>query len=72
MPKVTKELMKSLKDAKCFPPRHPHGCPKNFARCLPMLYAARGWSIEAIREEVTRDYNNSPCECKEQDVLRER
>lgn len=65
MPKVTKELMQSLIAAGVFPPRHQRGCPKNFARGLPLLLAAKGKTIEEIKERVARDYQNLSCTCKE-------
>ena len=64
MPKVTKEVMKSLFDAHVFPPRHPQGCAKNYARSLPMLYAAKGLPIEEIKEKVRSVYDNTTCTCK--------
>jgi len=71
MAKVTKETMKALSAAGVFPPRHQQGCPKNFARCLPMLYAARGLTTAEIRRRVRDKYDKLPCTCKEEDVLKE-
>jgi len=64
MPRVTKEMVKALIDAGCFPPRHNHGCPKNYARMFPLLYAARGLTVEDIKERVTREYESLPCTCR--------
>ena len=71
MAKVTKEVMKSLFDAGVFTPRHQQGCPKNYARTFPLPLAAKGKTMEEIKERVQRELENLPCTCKEQDVLRE-
>jgi hypothetical protein len=65
MPKVTKEMMKGLRDAGVFPPRHPRGCDKNQARMFPLLFAAQGKTVKEIKEEVRRWYDDTPCTCKE-------
>ena len=64
MAKVTKEVMQSLVDAHVFTPRHPQGCPKNYARTFPMVLAAMGLSVEEIKERVQREFDNLPCTCK--------
>ena len=64
MPKVTKELMKSLIDAGCFPPRHQQGCPMNYLRTMPMCLAAKGWTVEQIRGYITNQKLNFTCICR--------
>ncbi len=64
MPKVTKELMKLLIDARVYPPRHQTGCPKNYARTFPLVYAAKGMTIDEIKSKTAERYNELPCECK--------
>ena len=64
MPPVTKEVMKSLIDAGVFPPRHQQGCPKNYARTLPLPLAAHGLTVKEIKERVQREFDNLPCTCK--------
>ena len=65
MPKVTKEVMQSLIDARVFPPRHQQGCPKNYARTWPLPFAAQGLAVEEIKERVQDIFDNLPCTCKE-------
>jgi len=65
MPKVTKEVMQSLIDAHVFPPRHQSGCPKNYARTFPLVYATKGMTIDEIKSKTAEVYANLPCECKE-------
>jgi len=69
MPKVTKETMKALIDAGVYTPRHQQGCPKNYVRMLPLLYAAEGKTIDEIRNRTLKAYDECHCECKERDVL---
>ena len=64
MAKVTKEVIKTLIDAGVFTPRHDHGCPKNYARTLPLPLAAHGLTVEEIKERVQREFDNLPCTCK--------
>lgn len=64
MPKVTKEVMQALIDAHVFPPRHQRGCPKNYARTFPLVYAAKGMTIDEIKSKTLERYNELPCECK--------
>lgn len=61
---VTKEIMQSLFDNGVFPPRHQQGCPKNYARMLPMVFAAKGLSVEEIKVRVSAVYKTAPCECR--------
>ncbi len=64
MPKVTTEQMREIILAGCFLPRHQRGCPKNYARTLPLPLAAAGYSIEEIKAKVQEEFDNLPCECK--------
>lgn len=64
MPKVTKELMRTLIDAGVFPPRHQAGCFKNFARTLPLVYAAVGMTVGRIKKKVWAAYWSYSCTCK--------
>ena len=65
MAKVTKGVMQRIIDAGCFPPRHQRGCPKNYARTFPLVYAAKGMTIDEIKSKTLEHYNSLPCECKE-------
>lgn len=62
--KVTHELYQSIIAAGCLPPRHARGCPKNEARMLPTLLAAKGKSITEIRAETWRVYEAKNCTCE--------
>ncbi|KKN22374.1 hypothetical protein LCGC14_0915660 [marine sediment metagenome] len=64
MAKVNKVVMQRLIDAGVFPPRHQRGCPKNYARTLPLILAARGKTVTEIKEGTQREYENLPCACK--------
>ena len=64
MPKVTKEVMQSLIDAGCFPPRHRRGCPKNYLRMLPLQGASKGETIEQIKSRIAEIDKELDCECK--------
>lgn len=64
MPKVTKELMRTLIDAGVFPPRHQTGCLKNYVRTLPMVYAAVGMTVAQIKKKVRAAYNYCFCTCR--------
>jgi len=57
--------MKSLQDAGVFTPRHPQGCPKNYARTFPMVLAAMGLSVGEIKKRVQCEFDNLPCTCKD-------
>lgn len=63
--KVTHELMQALVRAGCFPPRHQSGCPKNFARMMPLILAGQGKSIEEIKSETFKLYEAYDCKCEE-------
>lgn len=71
MPKVTKDYMQRFIEVGGFPPRHQRGCPKNYARCLPLAWGSQGLSVEELKVKVREAYDDLPCECKEADVLRE-
>lgn len=61
---VTHELHQAIINAGCYPPRHKRGCPKNFARTLPLIFAARGMSIPEIKTSVLRRYDLYSCNCE--------
>ena len=64
MPKVTKEVMRLLIDARVYPPRHQRGCPKNYARTFPLVYASKGMTVDEIKRKTAEVYESLPCECK--------
>ncbi len=64
MPKVTAEIAQQMRDAGCFTPRHQSGCPKNWSRTLPLVYAAHGATIEEIKAKAWSSYNHATCTCE--------
>jgi hypothetical protein len=70
MARVTKELQRQLFDAGVYPPRHQRGCPKNYARTMPLPLAAMGLTVEEIKARVQSEYEKLPCECSD-DVIHE-
>ena len=65
MPKVTKELMKAYINAMVFPPRHKHGCPKNFLRTIPLPCIAKGLTVEETNAQIQEHSKQLPCTCEE-------
>ena len=64
MPRVTKELMKSLIDARVLPPRHQKGCPKNYLRSRLLPLAAKGLTADEIKAKIQEYDKLIPCMCE--------
>lgn len=64
MPKVTSELFREYIDTIHLPSRHQRGCPKNYARTIPLQCLAKGMTFNETKAKVQEVRDNLPCECK--------
>ena len=64
MPKVTKEMMKDFFLSGIMPPRHQHGCPKNYLRTMPLPLLAHGLTLTEIEAKIQKESAGLPCRCR--------
>ena len=64
MPKVSSETIRDYINTVHLPNRHQRGCPKNYARTVPLQCLARGMTFEETKAKVKEVSDSLPCECE--------